>query len=216
MTLALTKGHPVVTAGLAAITGTGVALGFTGFDNASTWLLILLAVITLVSPVVAGWLSPGLKQAWFFPIGVLVGLSIATAIYGPLSSDSEPIGFVVVLTFIYGGGASLAFCVGWIARQYLRRLRGHRMPVSHLSIASLVAICCSIALIVLFIAIPLPSLTSTHSPYWHTVLPLIGLIGIAAGSAIIWSDRNRGRWGYAWGWDCPCCTWGHPLLRRYS
>ena len=50
MTLALTKGHPVVTAGLVAITGAGVALGFTGFDNASTWLLILLAVITLVSP----------------------------------------------------------------------------------------------------------------------------------------------------------------------
>ena len=84
MTLALTKGHPVVTAGLAAITGAGVALGFTVFDNASTWLLILLAVITLASPVVAGWLSPGLKQAWFFPIGVLAGLSIATAIYGPL------------------------------------------------------------------------------------------------------------------------------------
>ena len=76
----------------------------------------------------------GLKHAWFFPVGVLASLSIATAIYGPLSSDSDPIAFVVMLTFIYGGAASLAFCVGWIARQYLRRLRGHRLPVSHLAI----------------------------------------------------------------------------------
>ena len=136
MTLALTKGHPVVTAGLAAITGAGVALSFTVLDSTtSTWLLILATAIPLgVSPVVAGWLSPELKHAWFFPVGVLASLSIATAIYGPLSSDSEPIAFVVMLTLIYGGGASVAFCVGWIARQYLRRLRGHRMPVSHLSI----------------------------------------------------------------------------------
>ncbi len=196
MTLALPKGHPVVTAGLAAITGAGVALGFTVFDSAtSTWLLILAMAIPL-SPFVAGWLSPELKHAWFFPIGVLVSLSVATAIYGPLSSDSEPIGFVVVLTFIYGGAASLAFCVAWIARQYLRRLRGHRLPVSHLAIASLVAICCSIALIALFIAVSLPSLTSTRAPYWSAVLAPIGLIGVAAGSAIIWSDGNRGRWGF--------------------
>ena len=136
MTLALTKGHPVVTAGLAAIIGAGVALGFTVLDSTtSTWLLILATAIPLgVSPVVAGWLSPELKHAWFFPVGVLASLSIATAIYGQLSSDSDPIAFVVMLTFIYGGAASLAFCVGWIARQYLRRLRGHRLPVSHLAI----------------------------------------------------------------------------------
>ena len=152
--------------------------------------------ISLGAPVFAGWLSPGLKQAWFFPIGVLASLSVATAIYGPLSSDSEPIGFVIVLTLIYGGVASVAFCIAWIARQYLRRWRGHRMPVSHLAIASLVAVCCSIALIVLFIAIPLASLTSTRAPYWSAILAPIGLIGVAAGSAIIWSDRNRGRWGY--------------------
>ena len=196
MTMALPKGRSVVTAGFAAITGAGVALGFTVLDSTtSTWLLIL-AAATLGAPVFAGWLSPGLKQAWSFPIGVLASLSVATAIYGPLSSDSEPIGFVIVLTLIYGGAASVAFCVAWIARQYLRRWRGHRMPVSHLAIASLVAVCCSIALIVLFIAIPLASLTSTRAPYWSAILAPIGLIGVAAGSAIIWSDRNRGRWGY--------------------
>ena len=197
MTLALTKGHPVVTAGLAAITGAGVALGFTVLDSTmSTWLLILATAIPLASPFVAGWLSPELKHAWFFPIGVLASLSVATAIYGPLSSDSEPIGFVIVLTLIYGGATSVAFCAAWIARQYLRRLRGHRLPVSHLAIASLVAACCSVALSALFIAVSLPSLTSTRAPYWSAVLAPIGLIGVAAGSAIIWSDRNRGRWGF--------------------
>ena len=197
MTLALTKGHPVVTAGLAAITGAGVALGFTVLDSTmSTWLLILATAIPLASPFVAGWLSPELKHAWFFPVGVLASLSIATAIYGPLSSDSEPIGFVIVLTLIYGGATSVAFCAAWIARQYLRRLRGHRLPVSHLAIASLVAACCSVALSALFIAVSLPSLTSTRAPYWSAVLAPIGLIGVAAGSAIIWSDRNRGRWGF--------------------
>ena len=197
MTMALPKDRSVVAAGFAAIAGAGLALGFTVLDSTtSTWILVLVAAVTLVSPVFAGWLSPGLKQAWFFPIGVLASLSIATVIYGPLSSDSEPIAFVVMLTFIYGGGASVAFCVAWIARQYLRHVRGHRMPVSHLSIASLVAVCCSIALIVLFIAIPLASLTSTRAPYWSAILAPIGLIGVAAGSAIIWSDRNRGRWGY--------------------
>ena len=196
--MALPKGRSVVTAGLAAVTGAGVALGFTVLDStASTWVLIPTTAIPLgVSPVVAGWLSPQLKQAWFFPIGVLASLSVATAIYGPLSSDSEPIGFVIVLTLICGGATSVAFCAAWIARQYLRRLRGHRMPMSHLSIASLVAVCCSIALIVLFIAIPLASLTSTRAPYWSAILAPIGLIGVVAGSAIIWSDRNRGRWGY--------------------
>ena len=197
MTMTLPKGCSVVTAGFASITGVGIALGFTVLDSTtSTWLLILATVIPLVSPVVAGSLSPELRQAWFFPIGVLASLSVATAIYGPLSSDSEPIAFVVMLTFIYGGGASVAFCVAWIARQYLRHVRGNSLPVSHLSIASLVAVCCSMALSALFIAVSLPSLTSARAFYWSSVLAPIGLIGVAAASAIIWSDRNRGRWGF--------------------
>ena len=142
MTMALHKGHAVATAGLAAITGAGVALGFTVFDGTtSTSILILITVISLAVSILAGWSSPELKHALFFPIGVLGSLSIASAIYGPLSSDSDPIGFVFVLTFIYGGGASVAFCAAWIARQYLRRLCGLGVPVSHLTIASLVMVC---------------------------------------------------------------------------
>ena len=198
MTLALPQIRFLATAGLAVITGAGVALGFTEFDSTtSTWLLILASVIPVgASPILAGWLSPGLKHVWFFPVAVVVSLSIASAIYGNLSPDSDPVAFVIMLTLIYGGTASLAFCAAWIARQYLGRLRGHRMIASHLAIASLVGVCCSVALSALFIAIPLASLTSTRAPYWSAVLSPIGLIGVAAGSAIIWSDRNRGRWGF--------------------
>ena len=68
MTMALPKGRSVVAAGFAAIAGAGLALGFTVLDSTtSTWILVLVAAVTLVSPVFAGWLSPGLKQAWFFP-----------------------------------------------------------------------------------------------------------------------------------------------------
>ena len=182
MTIALPKGHFLVTAGFAAIAGAGVASSFTVFDNASTWYLVLVAVITLGAyPLLAGWLSPPLRNVALFPISVLVGLSVASVMDGPLSSDSEPIGFVFALAFIYGGGASVAFCVGWIARQYLLWLRGQGMVVSHLSIASLMMVCLSFALTVLyfgFAAIPDPS----------------GLVGVVAGIAIMWSDCNRGRW----------------------
>ena len=192
------KGYMVVTVGLAAITGAAVALGFAGlYDGASTWFVILVVVVAVgVSPVLASWLSPGLKYVALFPISVLVSLSIASAIHGPLSYDSEPIGFVIMLGLIYGGGASLAFCVGWIARQYLRRLRGHRMPMSPLAMASLVMVCCSVALSVLFITIPLASVSSSRTVYWSAILGPIGLIGVVAGAAVIWSDCHRGRWGF--------------------
>ena len=91
MTIALPKGDFLVTAGFAAITGAGVALGFTVLDSTtSTWLLIL-AAATLGAPVFAGSLSPSLRNVALFPISVLFGLSVAWAIGGPLFSDSHPI-----------------------------------------------------------------------------------------------------------------------------
>ena len=132
-------------------------------------------------PPIAGWLSPPLRNVALFPISILFGLSVASVMDGPLSSDSEPIGFVFALAFIYGGGASVAFCVGWIARQYLLRLRGQGMVVSHLSIASLVMICLSLALTVLYFG-------------FAAIPDLSGLVGVVAGIAIMWSDCNRGRW----------------------
>ena len=191
----LTKGHFIASLGLAAITGAGFSFAFTVLNDASAWLAIPFFAIALgVSPLLAGWLSPGLRHVALFPISVLGCLLIASAIYGPLSSDSEPIGFAIILTVIYGGGASLAFCVGWITRQWLGRLRGRRMNASLLTIASLVAVCCSVALSALFLAVPLASMTTPRAPYWSAILAPIGLIGVAAGAAVIWSDRHKGRW----------------------
>ena len=47
VTIALPKGDFLVTAGFAAIAGAGVASSFTVFDDASTWYLVLVAVVTL-------------------------------------------------------------------------------------------------------------------------------------------------------------------------
>ena len=88
MTIALPKGDFLVTAGFAAIAGAGVASIFTVFDNASTWYLVLVAVVTLGAyPLLAGWLSPRLMYVAFFPISVLVSLSIASRqpLHGGLS-----------------------------------------------------------------------------------------------------------------------------------
>ena len=192
----LTKGHFITSLGLAAITGAGFSFAFTVLNDASVWLAIpFLAIALGVSPLLAGWLSPGLRHVALFPISVLGCLLVASAIYGPFSSDSEPIGFAIMLTVIYGGGASLAFCAGWITRQWLGRLRGRRTNASLLTIGALVAVCCSVALSALFLAVPLASMTTPRAPYWSAILAPIGLIGVAAGAAVIWSDRHKGRWG---------------------
>ena len=199
--MTLLKGSFAARVGLAAITGAGVGLSFTVLNTATgAWFLIPFVAITLgLSPVLAGWLSPGLKNVLLFPIGVLVSLSAASAIGGPLSYDSHPIGFIIMLTLIYGGGTSVLFFAGWIARQHLRRLRGHRMIVSHLAIASLVAVCFSVALSVLFLVAPVISVASLPRGGWFPVVPVLasmGLIGVVAGIAIISSDRHRGRWRF--------------------
>ena len=107
------------TIGSAALTGVSVALGFTVFDNAdSARYGIPAAVLTLGAfPSIAGWLLPEIRAFALFPISTLVSLSVASFIDGPLSSDSEPIAFVILLTMIYGGMATLAFLLGCIVRQ---------------------------------------------------------------------------------------------------
>ena len=50
--------------------------------------------------------------------------------------DTPFVGYVIMMGVIYGGGASLVFSVGWIARQYIGRVRGHSMIVSQVAVAS--------------------------------------------------------------------------------
>ena len=159
------------------------------------WLPVLVVVIALgVSLLLAGWLSSELKHVLLFPVSAMVGVSVAWVIDGPLGLDTPFTGYVIMMGVIYGGGGSVAFFVGWIARQFLRRLQGQGMTVSPVAIASLVAVCCSVALSVLFIATPLASVTSPQAHYWSAILAPIGLIGVVAGTAIFWSDRHTGRW----------------------
>ena len=120
-------GYSAVALGLGAIGGAGLATDFTVLHGASNWVGILISVFTIgVFPILGGWLSPRLWNAVLFPIGVLIFLALVTAINGPLSSDVDAIGLVILLTFVYGGVGFLVFCAGWIARQCVRRLRGAR------------------------------------------------------------------------------------------
>ena len=129
MKASLFNGRFLVTLGLAVITSSTLALMFAVFNNTEpSWLLIVVAVIVLgVSPILAGWLSQEFLSAFLFPICILVSLSAASFINGPLSYDSDPIGFVLLLTLIYGGIAYIGFSVSWTVRQSVRRRRGKRM-----------------------------------------------------------------------------------------
>ena len=100
-------------------------MDFAVLHGASNWIGISISVFTIgVLPILGGWVSPRLWNAVLFPIGVLIFLALVTAINGPLSSDVDAIGLVILLTFVYGGVGFLTFCVGWIVRQCVRRLRG--------------------------------------------------------------------------------------------
>ena len=68
------------------------------------------------------------------------------------------------------------------------------MPINALSIGAGVGVCLSAALSVLFVAVPL--LSRPDDLPTGAALASIGLVGVAAGSMIIWSDRHKGRWGW--------------------
>ncbi len=63
-----------------------------------------------------------------------------------------------------------------------------------LSIGAVVGVCLSAALSVLFVAVPL--LSRPDDLPTGAALASIGLVGVAAGSMIIWSDRHKGRRGW--------------------
>ena len=204
MSIAIPKGSFARALGLAAVTALGLGLSLTVLEDfRSGWLLATVLIASLiVSPLLAGWLSPRLRYAALFPIGVLVSFSIATVIddslyYGNdyLDHGDEGVGFAVFHTAIYGGGTFLIFCAGWIARHYVRRLLGHKATTSHLAIAVLVIVCYSVGLsISLYIWI----IDDKWSPLsgwdiWNSIPLLFGSLAVLAGTAIIWSDDHQGR-----------------------
>ena len=117
----LPKSHFMLTLGLSVVTGAGLGLSLTVL-NGNDWLSVLAAGVAVVlSPLLAGWLSPQLRFAVLFPISILGGLYIAPTIFEPFSPDQDAVSMVFFLIIPLGGVASAAFLAGWLARQYLRR-----------------------------------------------------------------------------------------------
>ena len=118
----------LATLGLSLVTSVGFVLAFTVLTGPyDLWLNIVVAVTALVvSPFLAGWLSPHPRYVAFFPASMLVGLSVEEAIHGSISYDSEPLFFIPLLTIMYGGWASATFFGGWLARKALSRLTERR------------------------------------------------------------------------------------------
>ena len=130
--MGVSQANMVAVMALSLVTGVGVALSFSLLDNDTTWLPVVVAVVTVgVSPVTAGWLSPSLWNAILPPVSVLACLSATFLVYGVPSSDVNPIPFAITLSIIYGGVASVLFCVGWIARRYNQLVRSRRARGGH-------------------------------------------------------------------------------------
>ena len=119
--------YSVMTLGLGAVGGGGLASDFTVLQGADAWVGALITAVTIgVLPVVAGWVSPKVWYAALFPVGLAVCLALVSVMGGPLSTDISSVGLVVILTVVYGGGGAVAFGVGWGVRWWLVRLGGGR------------------------------------------------------------------------------------------
>ncbi len=122
----LHKGQFLRALGVSLVTGLGVVLDFTVLNNYAVWIPILVAALAIgVLPFLAGWLSSNRRYAVLFPVTVFGSLAVASAIGGPISTDSDTVGFIALLSAIYGGLAAAPYFVGWLlADTFLRRRYG--------------------------------------------------------------------------------------------
>ena len=119
--------YSVITLGLGAVGGGGLASDFTVLQGADGWVAMLITAVTIgVLPVVGGWGSPKLWYAVLFPVGMAVCLALVSVIWGPLSTDISSVGLVVIFTVVYGGGGMVAFGAGWMARWCILRIQGSK------------------------------------------------------------------------------------------
>ena len=119
MKLAKPDRYSVITLGLGAVGGGGLASDFTVLQGADSWVAMLITAVTIgVLSVVGGWVSPKLWYAALFPVGLAVCLALVSAIGGPLSTDISSVGLVAIFTLVYGMGGAVAFGVGWGVRRY--------------------------------------------------------------------------------------------------
>ena len=96
----------LATLGLSLVTSAGFVLSFTVLDAPDdAWRATVVGITALmVPPFLAGWLSPHPSYVAFFPTSLLVGLTVAEAIYGSVAYESEPFFFIPLLTIMYGAG----------------------------------------------------------------------------------------------------------------
>ena len=195
MGIGLPRRSTAVALALAGITGAGLGLSLT--INGGGLSIALLVVSIGISPLLAGWLSPRLWHIVLFPISVSVGTSIAVATNKSLAYDFEPIGYVILITVIYGGSAAVPFFAGWIGQQFVHWLQGQRIATSRLAIASLAIICYSAAMsISYFTGLPVEFMSSRYT-FGGLAPILLVFIATVAGVAIIWSDYHKGQWSLA-------------------
>ena len=196
MGIGLPRRSTAVALALAGITGAGLGLSLT--INGGGLSIALLVVSIGISPLLAGWLSPRLWHIVLFPISVSVGTSIAVATNKSLAYDFEPIGYVILITVIYGGSAAVPFFAGWIGQQFVHWLQGQRIATSRLAIASLAIICYSAAMsISYFTGLPVEFMSSRYTFGGLAPILLVFIATVAGSGEIIWSDYHKGQWSLA-------------------
>ena len=72
-----------------------------------------------VFPFLGGWISSQASSVFFFPIGILIGISVGL----PSGYDTFAIMFVLASSLFQGPLAAMAFFVGYGARRLLARIR---------------------------------------------------------------------------------------------
>ena len=117
-----TNSHRTLTLGLMLLSGVAIALAFTFLQNSEAWLQILVAMIALGAPFVAGWVSPKLVYALLTPLVMLACLAVAFTLDSGRYWDSHPVVFTIALAIIYGGLGSFVFATGWAIRQLVRKI----------------------------------------------------------------------------------------------
>ena len=105
---------------LSGLTGSGAGFVYSGL---LLGLSPLPGAITLcylgIFPFLGGWLSLNARDAGYFPITILIGISVAF----PAGNDTFSVLFVLASALWQGTLATVAFFVGWGARLLLERRR---------------------------------------------------------------------------------------------
>lgn len=105
---------------LSGLTGAGTAFVYSGLLLGLSPLPEAITLCYLgIFPILAGWLSLNARDAGFFPISILIGISVAF----PAGNDAFTLLFVLGSALWQGTLATVAFIVGWGARLLVERRR---------------------------------------------------------------------------------------------